>query len=340
MNNKIIYILTLLISLIINYQAVQAEDNQLLTYKNTGTSPKQEIIFDFESDSSIDKLKDNDLYVISNNKFVSTRTPNKDNLLIDHTNQKVTPEVKLFKGEIKKNEELYDVITLENESITESPLEQLNLMLETSSPCSSIKPLIFQEKETSPFINRLKTVYFLTSLSTYIGQSTQIEDAFTKGAKLTGGGVSKGDQYGYNNVFRNIMSPFQRCVKGAEADDSGPIVNYIQHPFFGFGISSYLTASGASAKEVFLVSLLDNFMFEFVAEGTYVAPSGIDFLTTSGGIVAGYFASKYIFKKPFQAFLKKTSYLKDKYNVEFDPIVAPGDTGKGVKIGSQITFKH
>lgn len=340
MNNKIILIITLLIALTINVQTIQAEDNYLLSFKNNNTNVKPNVIFDSQTSTSDETTEDNSLFIISNNKFVSTSTPNKEYLLLQHSNQEEKLEPKLFKGEVTKNAELYDVITLQENDLTDSPLQQLNVMLETTNPCDTIQPLVFKEKETSPFLNRLKTVYFLTTLSTYIGQGTQVQAAFTKGASLTGGGVSKSDQYGYNNVFRNLMNPFQRLVKGAEIDDSGPTVNYFQHPMFGFGVSSYLTASGASAKEVFLISMLDNFLFEFVAEGTYVAPSGIDFLTTSGGIVVGYFATKYIFKKPFSAFIKGAGVLKDKYHVEFDPILAPGDTGKGMKIGSQITFKH
>lgn len=340
MNNKITLILTLLIALVVTSQTVQSEENYLLSFKSTNSNIKTDASFESHDLTNHESNEDDSLFVISNNKFVSTGIPNKNKILFDHSHPEETPVNKLFKGEVTKNAELYDVITLQDNDLGDSPLDQLNIMLETTDPCETIQPLIYKEKQTSPFVNRLKTVYFLTTLSTYIGQGTQIQAAFTEGASLTGGGVSKSDQYGYNNVFRNIMNPFQRCIKGAEMDDSGPTVNYFQHPMFGFGISSYLTASGASAKEVFLVSMLDNFLFEFVAEGTYVAPSGIDFLTTSGGIVAGYFATKYIFKRPFQAFLKRTSALKAKYNVEFDPILAPGDTGKGVKIGSQITFKH
>jgi len=204
-----------------------------------------------------------------------------------------------------------------------------------------MSPMIFKEEPPSPFVNRLKTVYFLTALSTYIGQSGQIQDAFTKGKSLTGGGISLSEYYGYNNVFRNIfVNPFSRAAKGWKVDDSGTVPNFTLHPLFGFGISSYLTASGASPKEALLISLADNFIFEYVVEGTYVAPSGLDLLTTSGGCFAGYLLTRYVFKKPFQKILKGTSYMKDKLNMTFDPIIEPGYIGKGMKFGSQVTFSH
>lgn len=246
----------------------------------------------------------------------------------------------LFKGEVSKTEGYYDEITMEAPMLFSNDIDDLNDILALKDPGQTIPPMIFKEKKDSPFVNRLKTVYFLTALSTCIGQSTQIQDAFTPGHHLTGGGTSLNDYYGYENIARNLLNPFSRAVKGAKVDDSGPIVNYIQHPFFGFGIASYLGASGASAKETILVTLADNFLFEYVVEGTYVAPSGIDFLATSGGCIAGFLASKYILKKPFRAFIKKTSALKAKYHVNFDPIIAPGYAGKGMKVGTRFTIKH
>ncbi|MEW5819854.1 MAG: DUF3943 domain-containing protein [Cyanobacteriota bacterium] len=276
-------------------------------------------------------------FTLSNNEFTSNKIS--ESHLYEPEPLYISNN-KLLKLEIEQNTTLYDEITLENEDLFSNDLDDLNNYMVSKDPCSKIQPLVFKEKPISPFINRAKTVYFLTSLSTMIGQSGQIQDAFTKGERLTGGGKSKSDQYGYNNVARNLMNPFSRALKGARVDDSGPIVNYIQHPMFGFGVASYLTASGASAKEVFLVSLADNFIFEYVAEGTYVAPSGIDFLATTGGCIVGYFATKYIFMKPFKAFLDKTSALKAKYNVSFYPIIEPGYSGNGMRVGSQFTIKH
>lgn len=312
-----------------------AEENLLLSYRDESLDSKPNKLF------QVEKIGDNkaspQLIFLSNNKFVSNRTYKPQ--LFPQSKAFSTTSSKLIKVEIEKRTTLYDEITLDDES-TDFNLEDLNSVLASKDPCELMVPMGFEEQKIPPFINRAKTVYFLTSLSTMIGQSGQIQDAFTKGKGLTGGGTSKSDQYGYENIGRNLLNPFSRAIKGAKVDDSGPTVNYAQHPLFGFGVASYLTASGASAKEVFLVTMLDNFLFEYVVEGTYVAPSGIDFLTTSGGCVAGYFATKYIFKKPFKAFLDKTAYLKEKCHMTFYPIIEPGQTGNGVRIGSQVTFKH
>ena len=313
-----------------------SEQSLLLTFKRDGLNSKPNKIFNTSENNFSSRDLTKEPYLLTNNHFVNNKIKAaylfKPGLTGNCS--------RILKMEIKKTTSLYDEITLDDEDLLGNSIGDLNNYLITRNPGNRIQPLIFKEKQVSPFANRVKTVYFLTALSTMIGQSGQIQDAFTKGKCLTGGGTSKSDQYGYNNVVRNLMNPFGRAVKGAKVDDSGPIVNYIQHPLFGFGVASYLTASGASTPEVFLVSLADNFLFEFVAEGTYVAPSGIDFLSTTGGCVLGYFATKYIFKKPFSAFLNKTSMLKSKYHVTFYPIIEPGYAGNGMKIGSQITFKH
>ena len=335
--NKILVFFTIFLALLLSSNALYAEENVLISVESETLNAKPDKIFNVSYIQSTKKNTKPELFVLNDNKFVSNAV-SQTGL---YSPQEVVDEPhKLIKVEISKSKMLYDEITLNDEDSIGHNLKDLNTILDTNNPCDRMQPLIFQEKHDSPFLNRIKTVYFLTALSTGIGQSGQIEDAFTKGTKLTGGGTSKSNQYGYNNVARNLLNPVSRAIKGARVDDSGPVVNYFQHPLFGFGIASYLTASGASPAEVFLVTMADNFIFEYVVEGTYVAPSGIDFLATTGGCILGYFATKYIFKKPFKKFVDTAGVLKAKYNVSFNPIIEPGYTGSGMRIGSQVTIKH
>jgi hypothetical protein len=290
------------------------------------------------------ELQDPIFFELKGNQFIPKAVGKKLFTIQDEQNATIIGENingnKLIKVEISQTADLYDEITLEEETLSQNELENMNYALSLKDPCNAIEPLIFKEKKDSPFVNRLKTVYFLTSLSTGIGQSGQIQEAFTKGESLTGGGTSKGEYYGYANVVRNLANPFGRAIKGARVDDSGTVPNFTLHPLFGFGISSYMVTAGASNKEALLVTLADNFIFEYIVEGTYVAPSGLDLLTTSGGCFAGFLVSKYILHKPFKAILKVPAALKEKYNIEFDPIIEPGYIGRGMKIGSQVTIKH
>lgn len=316
---------------------VNAEVDPLFNIDNDNLTIKPNKILAKIEDSKKDNTANSEAFVLFNNKFVNNTYEAADTFLPGGIN---TDEHKIIKGEVSETTELYSNILLEPEDASNNDLEDLNFSLVSRNPCNSIAPLIFKEKTDSALINRMKTVYFLTSISTMMGQSRNIQDGFTKGKKLDGGGISKGEEYGYESVVRNLWNPVGRAYKGAKVDNSGSFVNFFLHPFFGFGISSYLTTAGASAKEVFAVAEADNFLFEYVIEGTYVAPSGIDLLATTGGCVIGYFTSKYIFKKPFKAFVKTTTKIKKRFNVEFDPIIEPGYIGRGMKIGSQITFKR
>jgi hypothetical protein len=99
-------------------------------------------------------------------------------------------------------------------------------------------------------------------------------------------------------------------------------------------------ASGASGKEALLVSIANNFIFEYIIEGTYAAPSGLDLLMTTAGCVTGYLATKYVLKKPFGLLVKTSGKIKEKLNMDFNMILQPGESGEGMKIGSQVIFNH
>jgi hypothetical protein len=309
----------------------------LETISNADTEeidPSPDLIFTENNNSKSTTNKTN-FFVLNNNKFQVNYNEQNSSYIEDDNNGH-----KIIRLGISNNSGPFEDIFLEKTTNPVDSIDEINFLLSSKDPSKEIEPLIFKEKEVSEKTNRLKTVYFLTSLSTGIGQSTQIEDSFTKGKTLTGGGKTLNHYYGYQNVVQNLVNPFSRAVKGAQVDDSGNMVNFTLHPLFGIGVISYLTASGASAKEAFATTLADNFIFEYLIEGTYVAPSGIDLLTTSGGCVIGYFVSKYLFKKPFQKIIKKSAYLKNKYGIYFDPIIEPGQMGKGMRVGSQVTIKH
>lgn len=237
---------------------------------------------------------------------------------------------------ITKTPDLYGEITLDTTREYFKDLEDLNYKLATRSQTFDFPQLKFEKQVDSPFMKRMKFLYFITAAISTGCEGTQIEDSFVPGKKLTLGAVPTNDYYGYNSVAQNFYNP-TRIWKGAKLDaHDKPFYNYGMHPLYGFAVSSYTLAAGGSVKEALLSSLAVNLIFEYVIEGTYVAPSGIDVLTTAGGSIVGVLLTKYVLKKPFKVFVDKMAFIKEKTRTEFNPVIEPGIYGQGMRFGTKV----
>jgi hypothetical protein len=175
--------------------------------------------------------------------------------------------------------------------------------------------------ELPPAIKRAKEAFFWTLL-------------FANGTNrnITNGPTA------VDNVVKNIKQPFQAVAKGTKLDNNSFLINYVAHPVDWFLMGTYLKARGASDKEALITSQLMNLYWEFVAEGTYIAPSGKDLVTDLVSSVAGIYAYKAGVTKPLTPFLNKIEHYGQHYGLQLKPQIAYNPYSRGVRVASVIVI--
>ncbi|MEI7474222.1 MAG: DUF3943 domain-containing protein [bacterium] len=148
-----------------------------------------------------------------------------------------------------------------------------------------------------------------------------------------------GDRTADNIFFGNIKNPAKGLIDGWKADDNAFWINYIGHPGEFFLLANYLKTTGASDKETLLFAEMTNFLWEYVCEGVYVAPSPKDLIDDTLGALAGIYFYNKVGNRFFPQGVSKLRKFGYNQKIEFHPSVKYNRRTNGVAIGARITKK-
>lgn len=83
----------------------------------------------------------------------------------------------------------------------------------------------------------------------------------------------------FRNVLRNFVDPIGRARQGWAEDDDSFATNFVAHPLSWGIMGLYLKERGYSNGSALLFTQLHSIAWEYVIEGLYQKPSGLDLVT-------------------------------------------------------------
>lgn len=83
----------------------------------------------------------------------------------------------------------------------------------------------------------------------------------------------------FGNVLRNFASPIRRAREGWAEDDGSFATNFVAHPLSWGMMGLYLKERGYSNASALLFTQVHSIAWEYVVEGLYQKPSGLDMVT-------------------------------------------------------------